>query len=255
MPGEQVLILTPVKQAAEHLGNYFGRLEALEYPTQQLSLGFLESDSTDGTYEKLAARVPALRERYARVVLEKRDFGFRIPDGTPRWAPPLQLARRVVLAKSRNFLLSRALADEDWVLWLDVDLADYPADVLSRMLATGKDIVNPHCVTKWGGSTFDWNAWRDHGRVRMDSLRGGPELVRLDAVGGAMLLIRADVHRQGLIFPPYLFGRESRLARDPSPFTQRGVGEVETEALGLMAKEMGYECWGMPNLEILHLNE
>jgi hypothetical protein len=29
-------------------------------------------------------------------------------------------------------------------------------------------------------------------------------------------------------------------------------GEIETEGLGIMAHEMGYECWGMPNLEILH---
>ena len=30
------------------------------------------------------------------------------------------------------------------------------------------------------------------------------------------------------------------------------AGEVETEGLGLMARDMGYECWGMPNLEIVH---
>ena len=35
----------------------------------------------------------------------------------------------------------------------------------------------------------------------MDALRGGADLVRLDAVGAAMLLVRADVHREG--FPPF----------------------------------------------------
>jgi hypothetical protein len=250
-----VLILTPVKQAARHLEHYFAALERLDHPASRLSLGFLEGDSTDGTYELLAERLPQLERRYRRVTLVKRDFGFRLPDGVPRWAPPLQLARRKVLARSRNHLLFAALEDEDWVLWLDVDVRDYPSDVLDRLLATGKDIVTAHCVTAYGGQTFDWNSWRDRGRVRMDSLRGGEDLVRLDAVGATMLLVRADAHRDGLVFPPYLYGRESRFARDPSPLTGRGVGEVESEALGLMAKDMGLECWGLPNLEVLHLNE
>lgn len=45
----------------------------------------------------------------------------------------------------------------------------------------------------------------------MDALRGGPDLVRLDA-----------------------------------------VGEIESEGLGIMAKDMGYECLGLPDLEIVH---
>lgn len=199
--------------------------------------------------------MPALKRRYRRVTLLKRDFGFQLPPGAGRWAPPLQLARGTTLAKCRNYLLFGALADEDWVLWLDVDVREYPSDVLERLLAVGKDVVTPHCVTRPGGPTFDWNAWRDKGRVRMDALRGGADLVRLDAVGAAMLLVRADVHREGLIFPPFLYGRQSRFARDPSPLIGRGVGEVESVALGLMAKDMGLECWGMPNLEIVHANE
>jgi GT2 family glycosyltransferase len=255
MNRDRVLILTPVKQAARHLDRYFACLGSLTYPPELLSLGLLESDSTDGTYEQLEARLPALRERYRRVTLEKRDFGFELPRGAHRWTDPVQLPRRIALAKSRNHLLFSALSDEDWVLWVDVDLAAYPADVLERMLETGKDIITPHCVVTHGGATFDWNAWRDKGRKRMDDLRGGPELVRLDAVGATMLLVRADVHRQGLIFPPFLYGRESPFARNPSPLTGRGIGEVETEALGLMAKDMGIQCWGMPNLEVLHENE
>jgi Anp1 len=255
MAGDRVLILTPVKQAAAHLERHFDSLARLTYDVGLLSLGFLESDSTDGTYGALAERLPALRERYGAVTLARRDFGLTLPPGVQRWAPPLQLARRIVLAKSRNHLLFSALADEDWVLWMDVDLADYPADVIERLLETGKDIVNPHCVTSHGGQTFDWNAWRDRGRVRMDSLRDSGDLVRLDAVGGTMLLVRADVHRDGLVFPAYLYGRKSRYARDPSPLTGHGVGEVETEGLGMMAKDMGVECWGMPNLEIVHVDE
>ena len=32
-------------------------------------------------------------------------------------------------------------------------------------------------------------------------------------------------------------------------------GELETEGLGIMAIDMGYQCWGMPNLEVLHAPE
>jgi hypothetical protein len=248
-----VLILTPVKQAAEHLDRHFRLLDRLDYPHERLSLGLLVSDSTDGTLSQLQARLPDLRSRYARVTVAQRDFGFQMPAGAPRWAAPFQLSRRVVLAKSRNHLLFAALGDEDWVLWVDVDLLDYPPDVLRQLLATGKDIVHPHCVTYPGGPTFDRNAWRHGGRDRMEKLRGS-SLVRLDAVGTTMLLVSADVHRSGLVFPPYLYGRESRFARNPSPFTRAGVGEVESEGLGIMAKDMGIECWGMPDLEILHVD-
>jgi len=60
-----------------------------------------------------------------------------------------------------------------------------------------------------------------------------------------VLLIRADLHRDGLIFPPVPYGLGSPLARE-------GRGEIETEGLGLMARDMGYRCWGMPNLEVRH---
>lgn len=29
------------------------------------------------------------------------------------------------------------------------------------------------------------------------------------------------------------------------------TGGIETEGLGMMAHDMGYECWGMPNLQSL----
>jgi hypothetical protein len=249
-----ILVLTPVRQAAVHLQRYFEGLSGLDYPSSRLSLGILEGDSTDDTYARIEERLPALRARHGRVTLVRWDANFQIPEGVPRWAPPFQLPRRTVLAKARNRLLSAALRDEEWVLWLDVDVTEYPSDVLGRLLATGKDIVTPHCVIEPGGPTFDWNSWRNKGREHMDDLRGGADLVRLDAVGGAMLLIRADLHREGLVFPPFPYGRPNRFARDTNPLMGNGMGEVETEGLGLMAKDMGHECWGLPNLEVVHPN-
>lgn len=248
------MVLTPLKDATPHLGRYVEALSRLDYPPGLISLGLLVSDSTDGTYERCRQLLPELRRRYRRVTLLAHDFGFRIPPGVPRWAPPLQLPRRAVLAKSRNRLLFGALADEEWVLWLDVDVSDYPPDVLDRLLAAERDIVTPHCVRSYGGPTFDWNVWRDGGRTRLEHLRGGADLVRVDAVGGTMLLVRADVHREGLVFPTFLYGRENPAVRRPNPWARHDVGEVETEGLGLMAADMGYQCWAMPNLEIVHLD-
>ena len=178
----------------------------------------------------------------------KNDFGYHLPPGQERWAAEVQIARRTVLAKSRNRLLFHALEDEDWVLWLDVDVIEYPANILlEQLLATGKDIVHPHCDKVFGGSSFDHNAWRDQGHLHLDDLRAEGALVELDAVGGTMLLVRADLHREGLIFPPYAYGRLNPRIRPDTP-------ELETEGLGMMARDMGYQCWGMPYLEIRHRN-
>lgn len=241
----KILILTPIKDAADCLDTYCAQLARLTYPHRAISLGLLESDSADATFRDFQRRLPALRSRFRRVGLWKRDFDFHISPGVPRWAPEIQVERRTVLARSRNHLLFHALADEDWVLWLDVDVIEYPPDLIERLLATGKEIVQPHCVLDYGGPTFDRNGWRDRGRLHLDDLRGEGELVELHAVGGTVLLVRADVHRDGLIFPAFPYGRPNARIREES-------GELETEGLGIMAHDMGHPCWGMPYLEVRH---
>lgn len=253
-PDPAVLVLTPVKDAARHLPRYFQLLDRLSYDPSRLSLGLLESDSTDGTYELLSARLPELRTRFRRITLLRHDFGFH--PTVPRWDARIQRERRAVLARARNRLLSGALADEAWVLWLDVDLIDYPSDLLKRLLGAGRDIVVPHCVLP-DGRTFDLNTFRiapgcgpvedtrhllggiyqpprGAGRLYLDAF-SGEGIVPVDAVGGTALLVRADLHREGLCFPPY---------------PHRGY--IETEGLAAMAADMGSACWGMPDLRIVH---
>jgi glycosyltransferase involved in cell wall biosynthesis len=252
-----VLVLTPVKNARSFLPRYFELLERLDYDRKRLSLGLLEGDSDDGTYDALVCRLPDLRSRYRSVTLAKHDFRHRL-DG-PRWQREAQKARRAVLARARNRLLADALGDEDWVLWLDVDLIDYPPTLIGDLLAAGKEIVVPHCVLP-GGATFDLNSFRfapdrgpvedpaclvdgiyqpprGRGRRYIDELPraddNGP--VSIDAVGGTALLIRADLHREGLIFPPY---------------SHRGY--IETEGLAMMARDMGCQCWALPGLRVVH---
>lgn len=251
---DKVLVLTPVKDAVAHLPRYLELLGRLDHDPSRLSLGFLEGDSRDGTHGWLADRLPELRRRYGRVTLLRHEYGFR-PEG-PRWAPEIQRRRRELLARSRNRLLSGALRDEDWVLWLDADLVAYPPDLLARLLAAGRDIVVPHCVLP-DGRTFDLNSFRlsgtgrggedprhlvdgifqpprGAGRLYLDAFTG-EEIVPLDGVGGTALLVRADLHREGLRFPPY---------------SHRGY--IETEGLAMMARDMGVTAWGLPGLRIVH---
>jgi hypothetical protein len=99
-------------------------------------------------------------------------------------------------------------------------------------------------------ASFDLNAWRDQGRLHLHDLRTKGELVRLDAVGGTMLLVRADVHRDGLIFPAFPYGVQSAKIRP------KGVnfwhGELETEGFGIMAADMGIQCWGLTTQRTVH---
>lgn len=246
MSATTILILTPVKDAIGGVPDYCDRLRALDYPRELLSVGCLESDSSDDTWAELQRCLPLLeRDGFRRVTLLKKDFGYIIPPGMVRSAPSIQAQRRSILARSRNHLLFGALRDEEWVLWLDSDVVEYPNDILQRLLAAGKDIVTPNCVIDPGGMVFDANAWRDRGMLHLDDLRSEGDLVELDTVGGTMLLVRADLHRDGLIFPPYYYGLGHPKARE-------GQGEIETEGLGIMAYDMGHRCWGMPHLEIRH---
>jgi hypothetical protein len=64
---------------------------------------------------------------------------------------------------------------------------------------------------------------------------GGAAVRRLDAVGGAMLLVNAELHRHGLIFPPFVYRHR-----------------IETEGLSMMALDMGVLSWGMPAIEVIH---
>ncbi|EFL30295.1 mannan polymerase complexes MNN9 subunit [Streptomyces viridochromogenes DSM 40736] len=250
-----VLVLTPLKDAAAFLPGYLENLRALDYPREAISLGLLEGDSTDMTPDLLREVLPGLEAEFRRVTLVHRDFGLQLAG--PRWEPGIQRRRRSVLAKVRNHLLARALDDEEWVLWLDVDVTGYPADLVQRLLGAHKDIVVPHCATTAGGPTYDlntfvlhpragtlnWSQWlrdgilqppRGFGRTYLDALRG-QGLVRVDSVGGTALLVRADLHRDGLVFPSF-------------PYQHL----IETEGLAAMARDMGTSCWALPDLEVLH---
>jgi len=250
----KVLILMPVKNAVRFLPRSLELLAGLDWDPGRLSVAFLDSDSTDGTHAWLEARLPELRQRYARAELFRKDYGFQ-PTG-PRWAPEIQRRRRGILADARNQLLAAALRDEDHVLWLDADLVDYPATLLSQLVDSGHDIVVPRCDLP-DGRVFDLNTFRfDPDRTIAEDPRWmtegvfmpppgvgrryldadiGRESVPLDGVGGTALLVRADLHREGLRFP-----------------TEPYRGFLETEGLAAIAADMGIVCYGLPGLRVIH---
>ncbi len=249
-----ILILTPVKNSAADIPRYIHNLHTLQYPHDKLTIGLLEGDSTDDTYEILSAALPQLAVDFHAAYLFKEDMNYK--SALPRWVPSEQRRRRAAIAKSRNSLLMRSLDNQDWVLWIDVDVESFPADVLEHMLATGKDIIVPHCVLP-DGRTFDLNTFKlepgatswDWSPYLIDGILQPPigwgrnylsdfpdeDLVELDSVGGTMLLVRAEVHRHGALFPV-------------APYNNL----LETEGFASMARDMGYSCWGLPWLTIQH---
>jgi UDP:flavonoid glycosyltransferase YjiC (YdhE family) len=250
-----LLILTPLKDAAPYLENYLANLRKLDYPPELLSLGFLESDSRDDTVALVEEVFPDLRQQFRRITFLRRDYGLQLD--APRWETGMQRLRRSVQARSRNALLQGSLKDESWVLWIDVDVIDWPADIINRLLASDKRIVTPNCLHARSQDSFDLNSFklapgaedldwspylvdgllqppRGFGRLYLSDLRD-QDMVELDGVGGTMLLVDADLHRDGLIFPPVIY-----------------KGFIETEGLAQMARDMGVSCWGLPNVIIRH---
>lgn len=255
-PWPTVLIATPMKNVRPHLPRYFSLLERLDYDPARLSLAVLEGDSDDGSHAALQHHLEALRPRWRRLQLQ-RWHAHPPRTRQERWQSSFQRQRRRTLAIARNRLLQASLADEQWVLWLDADLLDYPPDLLRQLLHCGRDVVTPHCRLP-DGSSFDLNTFRyrpGHGpsTERREHLRDGllqpprgggrvyleafPEhpVLEVDSVGGTALLVRADLHREGLLFPP-----------DPVD------GFIETEGFARLLRGAGHRCWALPWLSITH---
>ncbi len=274
---QRILILVPCKDVEKFLPILESNLLGLTYPKHLLSIGFLEGDSKDNTYQALQNIKQNLSESFAEVFLLQHSFAageftkeelnqgelnqeeFKkvAPRDSQRWKMRKQLKRRSIIAQVRNYLLKKCLNDKhQWVLWVDSDVIHWESDCIQQLLSFNKDILVPHCVREDNGRTFDLNSFKyqdDKRRNWRTYLRDGliqppvgygrlyledfPEhdLVSLDGLGGTMMLVKADIHRQGLIYPDYILHKH-----------------IETEALAFMARDMGYECWGTPQVTIVH---
>jgi len=256
-----VVILTPVSNAASHLNRYFGHVCSLTYPHKKISLILGEDSSQDTTVVDVHRHLESIQPYFRAVKL------FNLQGTTNPWPnmyrhdEAYQKNRRAHMARSRNQLLSAGLRDETWVLWLDCDVTYIPPDLIEQLISAKQEIVTPACMYRKKDGTsdvYDKNTWRETEeslnflrvrpkdflmlegynptkRLYLNGLRDGRRVVPIDGVGGCVLLIKATVHRNGLIFPPYVYEHE-----------------IETEGLARMAQDMGYKVYGMPYLEVYH---
>lgn len=188
-----------------------------------------------------------------------------------------QASRRANMAKARNSLLFTTIGPTtSWVLWLDADIIETPPTLIQDLASFDKSIIVPNCFQRYVQEDgkdairpYDYNSWMDsdtaqelastmspdeillEGYAEMptyrtlmamlaetDEDRDQRALMPLDGVGGTALLVKAEVHRDGAMFPPFAF-----------------YHLIETEGFAKMAKRLGYEAWGLPNYFVYHYNE
>ncbi|KAJ2063719.1 hypothetical protein GGI17_001505 [Coemansia sp. S146] len=257
---DSLLILTPVKNNANHLARYFALVDKLKYPRDKISLAFLVSDSTDNTQQMLIESKRWYQEqapedmRFKRFDIFRQDFFYTLPRDQ-RHLRDKQRDRRIMMARARNYLWTRALGNEQWVLWIDGDLEYYPPSIVHDLMAYDKDVIVPNCLVrrksgqdKWKHSVYDRNAWQETRKSRsmikklkddeflvegykslkthrkyLDNFAKNETIVPLDGVGGTFTLVKAHVHRSGVGFPTWLFQHQ-----------------VETEGFAKLAKANGY---------------
>lgn len=172
---ERVLLLTPLRDAAYYINDYFDLISQLTYPHHLIDLAFLVGDSTDDTLAVLAkelervqtAKADNLPFRSATIV--QKDFGVHTSQSVEdRHGFAAQGPRRKAMGKARNYLLSAALKPEhSWVYWRDVDIKDSPSKILEDFIAHDRDVLVPNV---WFHryeqgidieGRFDYNSWQE----------------------------------------------------------------------------------------------
>ena len=262
------------------INDYIELLKRFEYDPKKISVGMLVTDIR--TYEAVERvwRTEHSNHFDSVKVFHREldgDLSRRIgrSDGL-RHMPSIQKARRSLLARYRNTLLSLTLGNlgmyVEHVLWIDADMQFIPPTIIQQFKKTKKKIVTLH--TKRNLETYDLNAWkgpRTHpnpselrrikegglfvprpapGLKHIDqfdlSEKKAEYLVPLDSVGGTVLWVDAKVHRQGINFPPYYaIGTE---------WDRPGWDGIETEGLCYIADQVygGKNCFGLPNVVAFH---
>ncbi|KAI1828639.1 glycosyltransferase family 62 protein [Xylaria intraflava] len=216
--------------------------------------------------------------RFRSVVIERQDFEppLASQEESERHKMENQKARRSSMSRARNSLLFTTLgADTSWVLWLDADIIETPPSLIQDLAAHDKPLIVPNCYQRYTDTEtgkpaerpYDFNSWQDSsiaqqlaaamdpGDIILEGYREMPTYrslmaymgdrdderdteVPLDGVGGTALLVKADVHRDGAMFPPF-------------PFYHL----IETEGFAKMAKRLGWAATGLPNYKVYHYNE
>ncbi|KAM0520013.1 hypothetical protein ACHAPE_003286 [Trichoderma viride] len=218
------------------------------------------------------------KDRFKSIIILRQDFDPAVAsqDETERHKLGNQKARREVMAKARNSLLFTTLGPStSWVLWLDADIVDSPPTLIQDLASHDKPVIVANCYQKYydpetkkmAERPYDFNSWQDsetalkmaeqmgpddillEGYAELATYRtlmaymsnpGSPKdlAVPLDGVGSTALLVKADVHRDGAMFPPFSF-----------------YHLIESEGFAKMAKRLGWQPYGLPNYKVYHYNE
>ena len=147
---DRVLILTPLRDAALHLRQYFELLSELTYPHHSIDLAFLVGDCKDDTLSVLNEELKHLQResnprRFKSAMVVQKDFGDSTGQSVEeRHSFKAQGARRKAIGRARNYLLYAALRPvHDWVFWRDVDIVENPKSILEDFMKHDKDVLVP----------------------------------------------------------------------------------------------------------------
>ena len=219
------------------------------------------AETQSGSEDKRFASVTILRQDF--------DPPITSQDEAERHKKENQKARRSAMARARNSLLFTTLGPTtSWVLWMDADIIETFPTLIQDLTSHDKPVLVPNCFQRFINEKgkkdirpYDYNSWQDS-QVATDMAAGmAPDEIivegyadvatyrtlmamsadmtesrdqrltmPLDGVGGTALLVKAEVHRDGAMFPPFAF-----------------YHLMETEGFAKMARRLGWECWGLPN--------
>ena len=145
----------------------------------------------------------------------------------------------------------------DFNSWRDSDAAQQLAAKMGRdeiLLEGYHDMPTWRTLLAYQASDPEYSSSSSRSRSRShpsdlkgggggDSKKGGGNRpadermeVELDGVGGTALLVKAEVHRDGAMFPPFAF-----------------YHLIETEGFAKMARRLGWRSWGLPNYLVIFL--
>ncbi|KAK3672437.1 Golgi mannosyltransferase complex subunit [Recurvomyces mirabilis] len=237
--------------------------------------GNLATQQLQARIEKTQA--PTNKNRFASITILRQDEEPTIlQDEKDRHALSAQKERRAAMSRARNALLFTTLGPTtSWVLWLDSDIIETPPSLIQDLASHDKPLIVPNCFQRYHNKDkdamdvrpYDFNSWVDSPTAKELAGKMGPEEiilegyaematyrslmaymadqhgdarteVDLDGVGGTALLVKAYVHRDGAMFPPF-------------PFYHL----IETEGFARMAARLGWKATGLPNYFVYHYNE
>ena len=220
-------------------------------------------------------QAPTNKNRFASITILRQDSEPPVmQDEKDRHALSAQKERRAAMSRARNSLLFTTLGPTtSWVLWLDSDIIETPPGLIQDLASHDKPIIVPNCFQRYYNKDkeamdirpYDFNSWQDSPTAKGLAEKMGPEEillegyaematyrslmaymadpngdskreVDLDGVGGTALLVKADVHRDGAMFPPF-------------PFYHL----IETEGFAKMAQRLGWKAFGLPNYYVCAL--